>query len=73
MALGSYAGILSGNPTAIAVLSVVMLVWGGYVVYLMNKDPRRLVSEGENHPAWHHMYWMMMVGHLGLAAAYLIH
>ncbi|PYV25492.1 MAG: hypothetical protein DMG24_09165 [Acidobacteria bacterium] len=72
MALGSYAGILSGNPTAIAALSVVMLVWGGYVVYLMNKDPRRLVSEGENHPAWHHMYWMMMVGHLGLAAAYLI-
>ena len=72
MALGSYAGILTGNPAAIAALSAVMLVWGGYVVYLMNKDPRRLVSEGENHPAWHHMYWMMMVGHLGLAAAYLI-
>ena len=73
MALGSYAGILSGNHAAIAALSVVMLVWGGYVIYLMNKDPYRLVTEGENHPAWHHMYWMMMVGHLGLAGAYLMH
>jgi len=73
MALGSYAGILSGNRAAIAALSVAMLVWGAYVIYLMNSDPYRLVTEGENHPAWHHMYWMMMVGHLGLAAAYLIH
>jgi 4-hydroxybenzoate polyprenyltransferase len=72
MALGSYARTLSGNHTAIVALSVVMLAWGGYVIYLMNSDPYRLVSEGENHPAWHHMYWMMMVGHLGLAAAYLI-
>ncbi len=64
--------ILHGNAKAIISLAVVMLVWGSYVVYLMNKDPRRLVSEGENHPAWHHMYWMMMVGHLGLAGAYLL-
>ena len=73
MALGSYAGTLSGNHAAISALSVAMLVWGAYVIYLMNSDPYRLVTEGENHPAWHHMYWMMMVGHLGLAAAYLIH
>jgi chlorophyll/bacteriochlorophyll a synthase len=70
--LGVARRVLSGNPKAIIALSVVMLVWGSYVIYLMNKDPRRLVSEGENHPAWHHMYWMMMVGHLGLAAAYLM-
>ncbi len=72
MALGSGLGVLSGNPTAIIALSVIMLLWGSYVIYLMNNDPRRLVTEGENHPAWHHMYWMMMVGHLGLAAAYVI-
>ena len=57
---------------AILGLSAVMLAWGVYVIYLMNNDPRRLVIEGENHPAWHHMYWMMMVGHLGLAGAYLV-
>lgn len=72
MALGSYVGVLSGNRAAIVVLSVIMLVWGSYVIYLMNTDPHRLVTEGENHPAWHHMYWMMMVGHLGLAGAYLL-
>ncbi len=70
--LGLALGILSGQPKAIMALSVVMLVWGSYVIYLMNKDPLRLVTEGENHPAWHHMYWMMMVGHLGLAGAYLM-
>jgi len=71
--LGLYLRILSGNPVAILVLSAVMLLWGSYVIYLINADPHRLVTEGENHPAWHHMYWMMMVGHLGLAGAYLLH
>ncbi|HUX10592.1 MAG TPA: UbiA family prenyltransferase [Terriglobia bacterium] len=70
--LGLYLGVLSGNPTLIVILSIIMLAWGSYVVYLINDDPRRLVTEGENHPGWHHMYWMMMVGHLGLAAAYLV-
>ncbi len=72
MALGVGLHIMSGNEPAILVLSGVMLVWGCYVIYLMNRDPHRLVTEGENHPGWHHMYWMMMVGHLGLAAAYLL-
>ncbi|HET7840586.1 MAG TPA: UbiA family prenyltransferase [Terriglobia bacterium] len=72
MPLGVFLKTLSGKPAAILVLSVIMLAWGSYVIYLMNRDPHRLVSEGENHPAWHHMYWMMMVGHLGLAAAYLV-
>lgn len=72
MPLGVALHILSGDPLAIEALSVVMVAWGGYVAYLINKDPHRLVTEGENHPAWRHMYWMMMVGHLGLAGAYLI-
>lgn len=70
--LGLWLHVLSGNRTAIIILSGIMLAWGTYVVYLINDDPSRLVTEGENHPGWHHMYWMMMVGHLGLAVAYLI-
>ena len=70
--LGLVLHVLSGNHMAVLGLSIVMLAWGGYVAYLINKDPRRLVTEGENHPSWHHMYWMMMVGHLGLAGAYLL-
>jgi 4-hydroxybenzoate polyprenyltransferase len=72
MPLGLWLRILSGNPVAILILGTVMLVWGSYVIYLINQDPYRLVTEGENHPSWHHMYWMMMVGHLGLAGAYLL-
>lgn len=72
MPLGVFLKILSGNEAAILVLSVIMIAWGSYVIFLINRDPHSLVSEGENHPAWHHMYWMMMVGHLGLAGAYLI-
>ena len=71
--LGLALHVLSGNRAAILLLSVVMLAWGSYVAYLINKDPHRLVTEGENHPSWRHMYWMMMVGHLGLAGAYLLH
>jgi 4-hydroxybenzoate polyprenyltransferase len=70
--LGLQLRILTGNPTAIVSLAVLMVIWGSFVVYLINKDPRRLVTEGENHPGWHHMYGMMMVGHLGLAVAYLV-
>jgi geranylgeranylglycerol-phosphate geranylgeranyltransferase len=70
--LGLWLHTLHGNARAIIALAIVMLGWGAYVVYLINKDPHRLVTEGENHPSWHHMYWMMMVGHLGLAAAYLL-
>ncbi|MGH9434607.1 MAG: UbiA prenyltransferase family protein [Terriglobia bacterium] len=72
MALGVFLKVLSGDAAAILALSAVMLAWGSYVTTLINRDPRRLVSDGENHPGWRHMYWMMMTGHLGLAAAYLL-
>jgi 4-hydroxybenzoate polyprenyltransferase len=71
--LGLALHILSGDRTAILALSVIMLAWGIYVAYLINENPYSLVTEGENHPSWRHMYLMMMVGHLGLAGAYLIH
>jgi 4-hydroxybenzoate polyprenyltransferase len=70
MAVGVFLRILRGQPWAILVLSVVMLTWGLRVVRSINRDPASLVREGENHPSWKQMYWMMMAGHLGLAAAY---
>lgn len=72
LAAGVPLRVLTGNGAAILIISAVLLIWGGYVIYLMNHHPERLVSEGENHPSWRHMYWMMMVGHLGVAAAYLL-
>ncbi len=72
LAAGVRLRVLTGNATAILALSTILLPWGGYVIYLMNQHPERLVSEGENHPSWRHMYWMMMVGHLGVAVAYVL-
>ncbi|MGH9401991.1 MAG: UbiA prenyltransferase family protein [Terriglobia bacterium] len=72
MALGVFCKVLTGDGAAILLLSAVMLIWGGYVVKVIRRDPQQLVREGENHPAWRQMYWMMMAGHLGLAGAYLL-
>ncbi len=72
MALGVTWRVLSGNALGILTLAAIMFAWGVYVAITINRDPRRLVSEGENHPAWRQMYLMMMVGHLGLAVAYLV-
>jgi 4-hydroxybenzoate polyprenyltransferase len=72
LAAGVWLRVLTGNGPPILALSAILLVWGSYVIYLMNQHPERLISEGENHPSWRHMYWMMMVGHLGVAAAYLL-
>ncbi|MGH9470287.1 MAG: UbiA prenyltransferase family protein [Terriglobia bacterium] len=72
MAIGVALGVLHGNAWAILALSVALGVWGAWVIHLINRDPGVLAAKGENHPAWRHMYWMMMAGHLGLAGAYLL-
>ncbi|MGH9327585.1 MAG: UbiA prenyltransferase family protein [Terriglobia bacterium] len=72
MAAGVPLRVLSGSAPAILVLSLTLVVWGCWVVRLINHDPYALVSKAENHPGWRQMYWMMMAGHLGLAGAYLL-
>ncbi len=69
--LGSWLGVLHGNPHLLASLGAVLVLWGLYTAWRITRNPQSLVSQGENHPAWRHMYWMLMAGHLGLAAAYL--
>jgi 4-hydroxybenzoate polyprenyltransferase len=71
MALGVFLKVLSGAAWAILLLSLIMIVWGFRIVYSINRDPGALVWAGENDPSWKQMYWMLMAGHLGLAAAYL--
>lgn len=62
--------ILTGNPSLLTWLGVVMFVWGLYTVYLILRDPEEL-TRSENHPSWKHMYMMMMFVQVGLAAAYV--
>lgn len=62
--------ILTGNPTLLIALGVIMILWGSYTVYLILRDPDSLTST-ENHPSWRHMYMMMMFAQVGFAVAYL--
>jgi len=65
--LGVRLKILNANWPAILILTLVMVVWGGYVAYRMNHTAQSLANG-----SWHHMYWMLMLGDVGLATAYLI-
>ncbi len=70
-------GILSGSPTVLVLLGVLLPLWGGYIAYLLlSTSPERFAAlnrnRSENHPSWRHMYMMVMVAQFGLAAAYVI-
>lgn len=62
--------LLTGNPGALIVLTVILVVWGSWTAWLLMKDPASLTTT-ENHPSWRHMYLMMMTAQIGFAAAYL--
>jgi 4-hydroxybenzoate polyprenyltransferase len=62
--------ILTGTPWLLMTLGFVLSLWGAYTVWLILRDPEAL-ARSENHPAWKHMYLMMMAAQAGLAVAYL--
>ncbi len=62
--------ILTGTPWLLVTLGLVLSAWGAYTVWLILRDPEALAAS-ENHPAWKHMYLMMMAAQVGLAIAYL--
>ena len=63
--------LLTGNSAALALLGVVLTLWGLYTVRLLARNPDEL-SSTENHPSWTHMYLMMMFAQAGFALAYVV-
>ncbi|MCA9320714.1 MAG: UbiA family prenyltransferase [Planctomycetes bacterium] len=63
---------LSASPIGLTILGLVCAAYGAWVHRLLARDTTRLVQDGENHPAWRHMYGLMMLAQLGSAAVYLI-
>lgn len=63
--------VLTGHPVALIVLGVTLVLWGGYTVWLILRDPDAMATM-ENHPSWTHMYLMMMFAQIGFAVAYLV-
>ena len=71
IAVGTRLRILTGNPTLLYLLAVLMTAYGVYVCYLMLRRPEDLAVE-ENHVSWAHMYRMMFVAQIGFAVSYLL-
>ncbi|MEW5984883.1 MAG: UbiA family prenyltransferase [Acidobacteriota bacterium] len=68
---GTWLGVLTGDFWLLQALGLLMTAYGLYVCYLMLRHPHELAVE-ENHVSWAHMYRMMFVAQIGLAAAYLL-
>jgi 4-hydroxybenzoate polyprenyltransferase len=63
--------LLTGNRALLTVLGVGLAVWGAWAARLLLKNPDELAST-ENHPAWTHMYLLLMAAQAGFALAYLL-
>jgi len=61
---------LTGNRVFLTALGIGLALWGAYTARLLLRNPEELAST-ENHPAWTHMYLMLMCAQVGFAAAYL--
>lgn len=71
MPWGVSLNILTGNPYVLSTAGYCLSAWGLYVAALLVRKPEELTTS-ENHIAWRHMYWMMMVTQIVFAAAYLV-
>jgi hypothetical protein len=49
----------------------VLAVWGLYAARLLLRNPDEL-ARTENHPAWTHMYLLLMSAQVGFALAYAL-
>ncbi len=70
--VGAGFGLLDAQKYVVMGLALFLSIWGGYVSYLILREPHALATE-TNHVSWKHMYLMMVVGQIGVATAYLIH
>jgi 4-hydroxybenzoate polyprenyltransferase len=64
------AALLTGNRTVLTLLGLGLACWGAYAARLLLANPEGL-ARTENHPAWTHMYLLMMTAQAGFALAYL--
>ncbi len=63
--------LLTGNRALLTALGLFLAAWGAYAARLLLRDPDELAST-ENHPAWTHMYLLLMAAQAGFALAYLL-
>lgn len=62
--------LLTGDRTFLTLLGLGLAAWGAYAARLLLANPEDL-ARTENHPAWTHMYLLMMSAQVGFALAYV--
>ena len=67
-------GPLSGQPTLLAGLGLLLAGWGGWIILLLLRSSRKWEGnlDWENHPSWRQMYLLTLTAYIGLASAYLL-
>ena len=63
--------LLTGNRTLLTILGLGLAAWGAYTARLLLANPDEL-ARTENHPAWTHMYLLLMSAQVGFALAYAL-
>lgn len=68
--LGGLVGVLTGHLIDLIALGAICTLWGAHVAARILSDPESL-TQTENHPAWRHMYYMMIFLQVGFVLAYV--
>lgn len=71
--LGGWLGVLTppdGKQLHLLLLGGISLLWGAHVSLRILADAGELAGR-ENHPAWSHMYYLMLFLQIGFVLAYL--
>lgn len=63
--------LLTGDRTLLTLLGLGLAAWGIYAARLLLRNPDEL-ARTENHPAWTHMYLLLMSAQIGFAVAYIV-
>ena len=72
IAVGELTGfhLLTGHIVDLVVLGVICSLWGAHIAARILSDPESLTNT-ENHPAWRHMYYLMIFIQVGFVLAYV--
>lgn len=62
--------LLTGHPVDMTILGILCALWGAHIAARILSDPESLTNT-ENHPAWRHMYYLMIFIQVGFVFAYL--
>jgi hypothetical protein len=63
--------LLTGNRALLTALGLLLAAWGAHAARLLLRNPDELAFT-ENHPAWTHMYLLLMAAQIGFAVAYAL-